>query len=95
MADATWSIAVGILVFIIALVISIILYVKFKQWSVVVYVASLATYTFAFFYTWDVFQLSKNVVLILLIISTIIMMGIGKYFSTVTYKIKGDKHHGK
>ncbi|MFW5705140.1 MAG: hypothetical protein ACOCXG_04840 [Nanoarchaeota archaeon] len=97
MAQADWSIAVGVLVYFIAIIIAIILFLRYKKWSLVVYTASLATYTFAIFYTWDVFELEKNAVLIMLVVSTVLMMLVGRYFSKVkiapaqTHSLQGKK----
>ncbi len=86
MAGADWSIAVGILVYIVAIVIATIYYIRYKKLSIVSFVASVSTYIFAVFYTWDVFELNKNWILGILVISTIIMMFLGKYFSKVELK---------
>ena len=86
MASADWSIALGILVFVVALVFAAYFYFKYKKVFLVVYVASIATYIFAVFYTWDVFELSKNLVLVLLVVSTILMLIVGKYFSKIEIK---------
>lgn len=83
MASADWSIAVGIITFIIAIFFATYYYLKFKKIFLVVFCASIATYIFAVFYAWDVFDLEKNMILLMLTISTILMMGIGKYFSNI------------
>ncbi len=88
---ADWSIAVGILVFIVAVVIAAIYYWRFKKIFIVVLTASIATYIFAVFYTWDVFELKKNSVLAMLVVSTIVMIFLGKYFSKI--QLKNDKPH--
>lgn len=89
--QADWSIAVGILVFIIALVIAIIYYVRYKKVYLIAFVASVATYVFAVFYTWDVFELHKNWILIILATSSFLMLFLGKYFSK--FELKKDKMH--
>ena len=86
MAQADWSIAVGIMVFLVAIIIAAIYYLRYKKVFIVIYSASIATYVFAVFYTWDVFDLNKNLVLLMLAISTIIMMFLGKYFSKIDLK---------
>lgn len=91
MGSADWSIGVGIFVFIIAIIIAAIYYWRFKKVFLVVFTASIATYVFAVFYTWDVFELSKNWVLAILLLSTIIMVFLGKYFSNID--LKPDKVH--
>lgn len=84
--NADWSIAVGVLVYLIAIIIAVIYYLRYKKFSIVVFVASISTYVFAVFYTWDVFDLNKNWVLMILLISSIIMMILGKYFSSFKFK---------
>lgn len=88
---ADWSIGVGVLVYIIAIVFAAIFYFRYKKVYLIAFTASIATYIFAVFYTWDVFDLEKNFVLGLLIISTVLMIIVGKYFSKI--KIKIDKPH--
>jgi len=92
MAEAQWSIAIGILIFIVALVFAAIYYYKYKKLSLVIFIASISTYIFSVFYTWDViFELNKNGILIMLLISTILMVFLGKYFSK--FEIKPSKVH--
>ena len=86
MASADWSIAVGFLVFVIAIIIATIYYIKRKKFSDVLYVASIATYIFSVFYTWDVFELNKNWVLAILVVSTLIMFWLGNYFKKLKDK---------
>lgn len=78
---ADWSIIIGVLVFIIAIIFAIISYVKHKKIYQILYILSVSTYIFAIFYTWDIFELTKNLVLIMLLISTILMLSVAKYFS--------------
>lgn len=88
---ATWSIAIGILVFIIALIFASYYFLRYRKIFTVVFIASIATFVFAVFYTWDVFNLNKNMILVMLAISTIVMMFLGKYFSK--YELKPAKMH--
>ncbi len=88
---ATWSIAVGVLIFIIAIITAIIFYYRYNKVSLIVFIASISTYIFAVFYTWDVFQLNKNYVMLLLLISTIIMFLLARYFGN--YNLKASKLH--
>ena len=81
MVNATWSIAVGVLVFIIAIILATIYYFKYKKLFLIVFITSISTYVFAVFYTWDVFELNKNWVLAVLIVSTMLMIFIGNYMS--------------
>jgi drug/metabolite transporter (DMT)-like permease len=86
MASADWSIAVGVLTFIVALIFAVYFYLTYKKMSLVIFTASIATYIFAVFYTWDVFELNKNWVLAILGVSAILMILVGTYFSKVDYK---------
>ena len=81
MSSADWSIGVGVLIFIISICFAIYFYLKYKKVSQVVFIASISTYIFAVFYAMDVFELSKNWILGVLVVSTILMMSVGKYFS--------------
>lgn len=88
---ADWSIAVGILIFVVAIIIAAIYYLKYKKVFLVVFIASIATYAFAVFYTMDVFELNKNWIMLLLVISTVLMLFLGKYFSK--FELKKAKLH--
>ncbi|MCA9460034.1 MAG: hypothetical protein KC550_05800 [Nanoarchaeota archaeon] len=81
MASAEWSIPLGILIFIVALIFAVYYYMKYKKIFLIVFTAAIATYVFAAFYTWDVFELNKNWIMAMLSISTILMFGLAKYFS--------------
>ncbi|MDA3855631.1 MAG: hypothetical protein PF569_05195 [Candidatus Woesearchaeota archaeon] len=91
MVGATWSIGLGILVFIIAIVFATYYYLRYKKFFLVLFVASVSIYIFAVFYTWDVYDSNKNIIMIMLVISTIIMLFLGKYFSK--FKLKANKLH--
>jgi len=69
MAGADWSISLGFVIFLVALIVSIIYYLRYKKIYLVSLILSIAVYTFSVFYTWDVFELNKNGVLLLLIVS--------------------------
>lgn len=86
MAEAGFSIAVGIITFIIAILFAAYYYLKYHKVYLISLIASVAIYVFGVFYTWDVFELNKNWILTILIISTIIMMFLGKYFSNLVLK---------
>lgn len=83
MASADWSIFLGVLVFIVALVFAIVYYFKFKKIYLILYIAAIATYIFSVFYTWDVFELNKNGVLLMLLASTVVMILLGWYFKKI------------
>jgi hypothetical protein len=91
MANADWSIAVGIFTFIIALVFAVIYFIRYRKISLILFVASIATYIFAVFYTWDVFEPNQNTILAMLAVSAVIMLLLAKYFSK--FKIKPSKAH--
>lgn len=86
MSNADWSIAVSILVFLIAIVIAAIYYYRYRKFYLVLYIASVATYISSIFYTWDVFELNKNAVLVMLLVSTIVMWFLGGHFSKMNLK---------
>ena len=83
MSEADWSIALGILVFLIAIIFAAIYYFRYKKIYLVILISSIATYIFAVFYTWDVFELETNWILLMLVMSTIIMILLGRYFSNI------------
>ncbi len=91
MAQADWSIAVGIITFIISIIFAAIYYLRYKKIFLIVLIASIATYVFGVFYTWDVFEPGKNIILVMLLVSTIIMVFLGKYFAK--FELKPSKPH--
>jgi len=88
MVDASWSIFVGIIVFIIGLIFAASYYVKYRKIYLVSLIASISTYVFSIFYVWDVYELNKNWVLLILFISTVLMLLLGKYFSKIELSSK-------
>jgi len=84
--SADWSIAVGIIIYIIGIVFAAIYYLRYKKIYLIVLIASICTYIFSVFYTWDVFELSRNWILAMLVLSTIVMFFLGKYFSKLELK---------
>jgi len=88
---ADWSIAAGILVYLIAIVFATLYYYRYKKIFLVMFVTSIATYIFAVLYAWDIFELNKNWVMLMLLISTGLMIFLGKYFSKIELKL--DKLH--
>jgi len=91
MNEATWSVGVGILIFIVSIFIAVYYYMKYKKAFLVVFITSIATYVFSVFYAWDVYDPNKNWVMFMLLVSTILMVGIGKYFGNM--KLKPAKLH--
>lgn len=86
MASADWSIAVGFLVYFIALIVAVIYYVSYRKFSLVLYVASISTLIFSIFYAIDVFDFSRHLIMLTLIISTAVFFMLGKYFKNITYE---------
>jgi len=96
MAGAEWSIAVGILVYILAIIFGAIYYFRYKKVFLLFFIASIATYIFAVMYTWDVFlnlNSDRNWVLLILLVSTILMFFIGNYFKNLKLK-PANQHSG-
>ena len=86
MAQADWSIAVGFLVYFIALIIAVIYYVSYRRFSLVLYVASISTLIFSIFYAIDVFDFSRHLILLTLVASTAVFFALGKYFKDISYE---------
>lgn len=91
MAGAEWSIALGVVIYLIAIIAAAVYYYRFKKIYLIFHITALATYIFSVFYTWDVFDLGNNQVLGLLFLSTIVMIFLGRYFKN--FDIKVDKPH--
>lgn len=91
MAGADWSIAVGILVYFVAIIVAAMYYYRYEKIYLIFHISAISTYVFAVFYTWDVFELNKNYVLGMLIVSTVIMVLLGKYFGK--FNLKPTKPH--
>ena len=89
---ADWSVPIGITVFIVGIIVAAYLYLRYRKLHLVGFVAAIVTYIFAVFYTWDVFDLQRNAVMGLLLVSTALMIGVGKYFETHQVFSKDNKH---
>ena len=76
-----WYPFLGYGVFWIALVASIILYAIKRKWHPLMYLISISLYIFTFGFVIDVFDLSKNWILLLLALSSVLMIGLGMYLS--------------
>lgn len=81
MASADWSIAVGVFEFFLALIAAIIIYAIKRQFYLIMYLISAAVYIFMICFAIDVFTLSKNWILLLLALSSVLMMLIGWYIA--------------
>lgn len=86
---AEWSIAVGFLIYFIAVIVCIIWFVLYRKLSVIIYTISITTLIFSIFYMIDIFNFNRHLVLLTLSLSTIIFYILGKYFKNISYeKIK-------
>ena len=88
METADWSIAIGVLVYTLALVVAVLYYATFRKLSLVLYVASVSTLIFSICYMIDVFDFSRHLIMITLTLSTVIFFALGKYFKGITYTSK-------
>ena len=91
MASADWSIAVGVFEFFLALIAAIIIYAIKRQFYLIMYLISAAVYIFMICFAIDVFNLSKNWILLLLALSSVLMMLLGWYISKEAQKDKKQK----
>lgn len=76
-----WYPYLGYGVFWIGLVVAIILYAMKRKWHPLMYLISISLYIFTVGFIIDVFDLSKNWILLSLALSAIIMIGLGTYLS--------------
>ncbi|MBI4438983.1 hypothetical protein HY640_03575 [Candidatus Woesearchaeota archaeon] len=74
-----WFQAVGVLVFFIALIASIIIYANLRKLYYLMYIISLSIYVFMVSYVIEAFQLGRDTVMLILAASAIIMLGLGYY----------------
>lgn len=85
------SALMGILISIVALIISAIYYQRYKKVYLIVFILSISIYLYAVFYTWTIFENHNNLIMLMLIVSAILMIFLGNYFSK--FKLKKDKMH--
>ena len=76
-----WYPFLGYGVFWIALVTSIILYAIKRKWYPIMYLISISLYIFTVGFVIDVFDLTKNWILLILAFSAFLMISIGTYLS--------------
>ena len=76
-----WYPFLGYGIFWIGLITSIILYAMKRKWYPIMYLISVSLYVFTMGFIIDVFDLSKNGILIILAFSALIMIGAGSYLS--------------
>jgi len=83
---ATWSIAVGIFLAIMAVIAGIISYFLNRKYYPIAFITGIGLYIFSVFYTWDIYSLDKNKVMLLLFLSTIVIILIGYLINKTTKK---------
>lgn len=76
-----WYAALGYVVFWFALIISIILYVAKRKWYPVMYLLSVSLYVFTAGFVIDVFDLTKDGILLVFAFSAVVMISLGAYLS--------------
>ncbi len=81
MANGIWYPFLGYAVFWIGLIVAIILYAMKRKWYPLMYLISIALYIFTIAFVIDVFDLSRNWILLLLALSAVIMILLGLYLS--------------
>ena len=76
-----WYPFLGYGIFWIGLVVSVILYAMKRKWYPIMYMISVSLYIFTVGFIIDVFELSKNGILLILAFSALVMIGLGMYLS--------------
>lgn len=76
-----WYPFLGYGIFWIGLIISIILYAMKRKWNPIMYLISVCLYIFTIAFVIDVFDLSKNGILLILALSAVSRVGVGFYLS--------------
>lgn len=76
-----WYPFLGYGIFWIGLIVSIILYAMKRKWYPIMYLISVSLYIFTVGFIIDVFELSKNGILLTLALSALVMIGLGVYLS--------------
>lgn len=77
----TWYQIFGFLIFWVALVSSIILYILKRKWYPIMYLISVSLYVFTIGFVIDVFNFSVNLILFVLAFSAVVMIASGIYLS--------------
>lgn len=83
MAYGEWYPFLGWSVFIISFIIAIIIYSKVKKFYLIFYLISISLYIFTAGFYIDVYNLTKGGILVVLVISAILFMLLGWYFSKI------------
>ncbi len=76
-----WYPMVGYAVFWLGLLASIIIYLVKSKWYPILYLISVSSYIFTVCFVIDVFDFSKNAILLTLAFSALVMIGMGFYLS--------------
>lgn len=76
-----WYPFLGYGVFWLGLIVSIALYAIKRKWYPIMYIIAISLYIFTVGFVIDVFDLSKNWVLLILAFSSILMILLGTYLS--------------
>lgn len=76
---ATWYPALGFFLVFIGIIISIILFIVKRKWYPVLYTISILIYVFTVGFVIDVFDFTKNGVLLILAFSAALMIYVGSY----------------
>ena len=71
----------GDVIFLIGLVVAVLLFAAKKKWFMIMYLISICVYIFTIGFVVDVFDLSKDQILLILAFSSGIMIGAGVYLS--------------
>lgn len=74
---ADWSIAIGVILIVIGLVASIIIFSLNRKYYPVLFLIGLEIYVFSVFYAWDLYELQKNQIMLLLVLSTLLLGFLG------------------
>ncbi|MBS1266678.1 MAG: hypothetical protein MAG795_00646 [Candidatus Woesearchaeota archaeon] len=82
----SWYPILGHGIFWIGLIIAIILYIVKRKWHPILYLISVSLYIFTIGFVIDVFDLSKDWILLLLAFSAAVMIGLGVYLSKKSKK---------
>lgn len=76
-----WYPFVGYGIFWIGLVAAIIIYAMKRKWYPLMYLISVSLYIFTLGFMIDVFDFSKDMILLSLAVSALVMIGLGIYLS--------------
>lgn len=79
---AEWSLALGILLIVVGIILSIIFLALYRKYYIISFICGIGLYIFSVAYAWDLYDLSKNKVMILLLLSTVVLGLLGKYISS-------------